>query len=628
MEAISKVRVVVRVRPFLSNEIASQNPNCLISCVSVVDRESDGEDVVVVHLKDPLSSRNECYKLDSFYGQEDGNIREIFEREVSPMIPGIFNYRNATVFAYGATGSGKTYTMQGSDDKPGIMPLAMSRVLDLSQGTESSVEISYYEVYMDRCYDLLETKAKEILVWDDKDKNVHLRGLSQVPIKSMSQFQEVFSLGIQRRKVAHTGLNDVSSRSHGVLVIVIRTPRADGTGSVVTGKMNLIDLAGNEDNRRTCNEGIRLQESGKINQSLFALSNVIIALNNNNPRVPYRESKLTRILQDSLGGNSQSLMVACLNPGEYQECVHTVSLAARSRQISNFGSSAKKQATPDLKVDMQAKLQAWLESKGKTKSTQRIAADSPFSSKTLGGFSSVRKPGALKNSTKGKSINSDTFDGNHRIKSMPCKNLFSNGYPVDIWMINSDLRLDNDCVSPKSKIDPSTAISDFQKITITEPTGDEFCQSETVEPDNADRSSPICGIIKGNQFSPRKVLSPINSNINIDAANEFSFEKTSVTPSTTKCQSNLEMFDTPLEKFNAHSSNLKSSLGQEYIDFLNSATREELQVLKGIGQKRADYIVELRETSPLKSMSDLEKLGMSSKQVHDMFRRAVRGIFG
>lgn len=96
---------------------------------------------------------------------------------------------------------------------------------------------------MDRCYDLLEVKAKEISVWEDKDGQIHLRGLSQVPVNTMSEFQEVFSCGVQRRKVAHTGLNDVSSRSHGVLVISVSTP-SDGAGGPVCGKLNLIDLAG------------------------------------------------------------------------------------------------------------------------------------------------------------------------------------------------------------------------------------------------------------------------------------------------------------------------------------------------------------------------------------------------
>lgn len=127
---------------------------------------------------------------------------------------------------------------------PGLMPLAMSTILSMCQCTGSTAEISYYEVYMDRCYDLLEIKSQEIAVLDDRDGRIHLKGLSQVPIKSMQEFDEAFSCGIQRRKTAHTGLNDVSSRSHGVLVISVSTPRDDVSGAVVTGKLNLIDLAG------------------------------------------------------------------------------------------------------------------------------------------------------------------------------------------------------------------------------------------------------------------------------------------------------------------------------------------------------------------------------------------------
>ena len=147
------------------------------------------------------------------------------------------------------------------------------------------------------------------------------------------------------------------------------------------------------------------KESAKINQSLFALSNVIYALNNDKPRVPYRESKLTRILQDSLGGTSCALMVACLNPEEYQESIHTVSLAARSRHISNSVPSAQKQDTPNVKVDMEAKLRAWLEPKGKTKSAQRMRAlGSPLMSKAPSSLSSLRKPCPCYSSTKAKAI--------------------------------------------------------------------------------------------------------------------------------------------------------------------------------------------------------------------------------
>ncbi|AQK94231.1 Kinesin-like protein KIN-10B [Zea mays] len=275
------VRVVLRVRPFLSSEAASATA----PCVSLLGCHPGGG--VTVQLKDQHTSRSEQYKLDAFFRQED-SVSQIFDQEVRAVIPSIFEGINATVFAYGATGSGKTYTMQGTEDFPGLIPLAASTILALCTGTWCSVEISYYEVYMERCYDLLEPKAKEIMALDDKDGNMQLKGLSWVPVRSMEEFQELYSIGVQRRKVAHTGLNDVSSRSHAVLSL-----RVSST-DVVKGKLNLIDLAGSEDNKRTLNEGIRLQESSKINQSLFALSNVISALNKNEHRIPYRQSKLTR----------------------------------------------------------------------------------------------------------------------------------------------------------------------------------------------------------------------------------------------------------------------------------------------------------------------------------------------
>ncbi|XP_050285050.1 kinesin-like protein KIN-10B [Quercus robur] len=281
---------------------------------------------------------------------------------------------------------------------------------------------------MDRCYDLLELKGKEIAVLDDKNGQIHLRGLSQVPVKSMSEFYEIFSCGIQRRKIAHTGLNDVSSRSHGMLVIAVSTPCGDGSEAVVTGKLNLIDLAGNEDNRRTCNEGICLLENVRINQSLFALSNVIYALNNNKTRVPYRESKLTRILQDSLGGISRALMVACLNPGEYQESVHTVSLAARSRHVSKFVPSSHKLETPKVRMDMEAKLLAWLDTRGKTKSAQRIGPfNSPFTRKTLGSLSSVKKASVYPSSVTAKgSTKQGASKAKERFDPVPFINLNNN----------------------------------------------------------------------------------------------------------------------------------------------------------------------------------------------------------
>ncbi|KAF8048455.1 hypothetical protein N665_2507s0004 [Sinapis alba] len=577
--SISKVRVVVRVRPFLPPEISDFR-----SCVSVIDGDERDSSEVAVYLKDPDSCRNECYQLDAFYGNGDENVKQIFDREVKPLIPETFRGFNATVLAYGATGSGKTFTMQGTDHLPGLMQLTMSTILSLFHKTGSRAEISYYEVYMDRCWDLLEVKANEIAVWDDKDGQVHLRGLSTIPVNSMSEFHEVYSCGLQRRKVAHTGLNDVSSRSHGVLVISVISQGDDD----VTGKINLIDLAGSEDNRRTGNEGIRLEESAKINQSLFALSNVVYALNSNLPRVPYRESKLTRILQDSLGGTSRALMVTCLNPGEYQESLRTVSLAARSRHISNnISSNPKVETTPKVKIDMEAKLQSWLESKGKTKSAHRtmaairsplIGTNQPSLSQSSVKKLGSHRPATAKFSGTGKR---DTF--------VAARNLFCGETPA-----------------------ASRLWEPIQNLHIASPTKEDERDASGEESLLVSELSPV-----------REALSPITSN-----ANECSTILKPMTPKTPMISANAEnmQMSGTCQKFNAWSTNVKTSLIREYLHFLNTANREELMELKGIGQKMAEYIVELRETSPLKSLGDLEKLGFTSRQVHNLFKRATEGI--
>ncbi|KAG5377508.1 hypothetical protein IGI04_042104 [Brassica rapa subsp. trilocularis] len=587
--SVYKVRVVLRVRPFLPREISDVQP-----CVSVIDGHHDRDDSeVAVHLKDPLSCRKECYQLDAlFHGRDDDdeNVKQIFDREVNPLIQAIFNGFNATVLAFGATGSGKTFTMQGTDELPGLMPLAMSTILSICEKTASRAEVSYYEVYMDRCWDLLEVKANEVAIWEDKDGQVHLKGLSSIPVNSMPEFHEAYSCGVQRRKVAHTGLNDVSSRSHGVLVISVLSEGG------VTGKINLIDLAGNEDNRRTGNEGLRLQESAKINQSLFALSNVVYALNNNLPRVPYRESKLTRILQDSLGGTSRALMVACLNPGEYQESLRTVSLAARSRHISNVVSMNPKVETPKVKVDMEAKLQAWLESKGKTKSSHRmVAIRSPLMGTNQSSISrsSVKKLGVHRSAV---AENVKLTGKEQRNAFVSARNLFS-GETTDashLWEPIQNLHL----ASPTKEDERDT--SGEESLLVSEAS---LRDNQLEVEKNYTELSPL-----------REALSPIDSNAMTP--------KASVLSGNAK---NLQMSGT-CQKFNAWSTNLKTSLINEYIHFLNTANREELLELKGIGEKMAEYIIELRETSPVKSLADLEKLGFTSRQVHNLFKRATEGI--
>ncbi|KAJ8477225.1 hypothetical protein OPV22_020952 [Ensete ventricosum] len=681
----SPVRVVLRVRPFLPSEIDA-NGERSIPCVNLLDSFRGVGEEVTVHLKDQWTSRSECYKLDSFFGQGD-RVGQIFQQEVSAVIPGVLRGLNATVFAYGATGSGKTYTMQGAEGEPGMIPLAISAVLSSCENTEDcSVEISFFEIYMDRCYDLLEPKAKEIIAMDDKDGRVRLKGLSWAPIRSMDEFHEVFDTGVQRRKVARTGLNDVSSRSHAVLAIAV-------TNGAVKGKLNLIDLAGNEDNRRTCNEGIRLQESAKINQSLFALSNVIYALNNNQPRIPYRESKLTRILQDSLGGTSRALMIACLNPASYQEAVHTVSLAARSRKIVNYVGLASKKETPKVKVDMEAKLRAWLDSKGKTKSVQRMLGSCrTFVSQNPSSTIHSKKEGSIFSSakdvskTKGRRlfdseapastsmqesiISSDTTskdllllsenlhpceedilawcdirqdDSASNFKEEACQeheqtlsnksqlNLSQHGTP-GTYMTTQDISIQVLPVCDKTISDHYVAeINSLKTSNLLDTPFDK--ENVLLIPTDCMGSPAATERIKEVHNSLRKVLSPLSSNttsiskLSDDCKNLILLDPK--TPNTNYSKDEFRLNDTPLDKFKASNSNLKETLVQEYLTFLNIASKEELMQLKGIGKKRAEYILEVREETrnPLKSLSDLEKIGLTSKQVHDMFRRTAREIF-
>ncbi|KAJ9185214.1 hypothetical protein P3X46_004872 [Hevea brasiliensis] len=543
---ICKVSVILRVCPFPPYEIAAKNgtPN---SYIFVIDQDCKLIEEVTVRLKDLDSTEVSAISWIAFFGQEDNSVRRIFEREVNPLITGIFHCYNATVFAYELLAAEKPtpslrLMLQGTDQLPGLVLLSV--ILSICQSTRSKVELSYYEAYLDRCYDLIELRAKEIAALDDKDGQT----LSL-------EFQDVFSRGAQRRTIAHIGLNDVSSRSHGVLLIGVSTPCSDG----------------NEVNKRTCNVGIHLQKSAKINHSLFVLSNVVHALNNSKPRVPYQESKLTRILQESLGETSHALLAACLNLGEYQESVHTVSMAARSRRLSNVVSSTEKLENPKVKVDRESKLQAWFESKGKTRSIHRSEAyASPFP------VSSIKQP-YCQSTVKAKvNSNQRTSNAKERAKVVPFRILFNTeGFGGDLLISF----LFSHCTSGTTY-----CFATYDHL--------QFVAEHNREENSADS---IENVLKSATQKP-----------------------------LLNCTCNFQNF------------NVHNSVMQEYIEFLNIASREELLEIKGIGQKMAKCIVDLRETSPLNSLgmskfhkhlSDLEKLGLSSKQVHNMFSRAARGIF-
>ncbi|KAE8577777.1 hypothetical protein XENTR_v10023044 [Xenopus tropicalis] len=242
--------------------------------------------------------------------------------------------------------SGKTHTMLGNPSQPGVIPRAVRDLLQMTRtaagGHENenwtyTITMSYVEIYQEKVMDLLEPKNKDLPIREDKDHNILIPGVTQKTINSFGDFDEHFIPASQNRTVASTKLNDRSSRSHAVLLIKVQKSQQVSPFRQLTGKLYLIDLAGSEDNRRTGNQGIRLKESGAINSSLFTLSKVVDALNQGLPRIPYRDSKLTRLLQDSLGGTAHSVMIANIAPEQkyYFDTLTALNFAAKSKQIIN-----------------------------------------------------------------------------------------------------------------------------------------------------------------------------------------------------------------------------------------------------------------------------------------------------
>lgn len=203
-------------------------------------------------------------------------------REIQPCLSNIFQGLNTSIFAYGVTGAGKTHTMQGSNDQPGIIPRSIEKLLQLQESSypQATLFVSYLEIYNEKVYDLLakdkDTILQDLPIREDQARKIVIPNLSEVPINSMDEFRKTYERGCKNRTTAATSLNSKSSRSHAIVLIKALVTQNKKT---LIGKLHLIDLAGSEDNRRTDNKGIRLTESTNINQSLFVLAKVVNALN-------------------------------------------------------------------------------------------------------------------------------------------------------------------------------------------------------------------------------------------------------------------------------------------------------------------------------------------------------------
>ncbi|NXX82366.1 KI18A protein, partial [Urocolius indicus] len=351
-EVCNHVKVVVRVRP----ESQKEKDGNFSKVVHVVDQhilvfDPTEEEFSFFHGKKQTyrditkrTKKDLKFVFDAVFAESSSQM-QVFEHTTKTIIDGFLNGYNCTVLAYGATGAGKTHTMLGSSEDPGVMYLTMMELYNcmdqLKEDKICNVAVSYLEVYNEQIRDLL-VNSGPLAVREDTQKGVIVQGLTLHEPKSAEEILQMLDYGNKNRTQHPTDVNATSSRSHAVFQIYLR--QQDKTASinqnVRIAKMSLIDLAGSERASVTNAKGARFREGTNINRSLLALGNVINALadpKSNNKHIPYRNSKLTRLLKDSLGGNCRTIMIAAVSPSSmfYDDTYNTLKYANRAKDIKS-----------------------------------------------------------------------------------------------------------------------------------------------------------------------------------------------------------------------------------------------------------------------------------------------------
>ncbi|XP_071323632.1 kinesin-like protein KIF3C [Trachinotus anak] len=337
------VKVVVRCRPLNRKEESNGPAGCIVQMDLRLGQ------VILRNPRAPASEPQKTFTFDAVY-DANSKQRDLYDESVRPLIDSVLAGFNGTIFAYGQTGTGKTYTMQGAwmdPEKRGVIPNAFDHIFTHISRSQSDkqylVRASYLEIYREEIRDLLDpnhANARALELRESPDTGVYVRDLTSCVCKSIKEIEEVMNVGNQARAVGATDMNEHSSRSHALFLITVECsqPGPDGRKHIRVGRLNLVDLAGSERQAKTGVQGERLKEAAKINLSLSALGNVISALaDGRSGHVPYRDSKLTRLLQDSLGGNAKTVMVATLGPApqHYEETLTTLRYASRAKNIQN-----------------------------------------------------------------------------------------------------------------------------------------------------------------------------------------------------------------------------------------------------------------------------------------------------
>ena len=292
-------QVVVRSRPLNEKEIDAGHESC-------IDVFSDRG---LIEIRNPKLGPTDPIKNFTFDAVYDCNSKQydLYAETFAPLVDAVLDGFNGTIFAYGQTGTGKTYTMEGlrnDSEKRGVIPNSFEHIFShiaKSVNQQYLVRASYLEIYQEEVRDLLSKNlGKHLELKERPDTGVYVKDLSSFVCKSVSEIEHVMSVGNQNRAVGPTNMNEHSSRSHAIFIITVECsePDDEGNSRIRVGKLNMVDLAGSERQAKTGATGDRLKEATKINLSLSALGNVISALiDGKSTHVPYRDSKLTRLLQ-------------------------------------------------------------------------------------------------------------------------------------------------------------------------------------------------------------------------------------------------------------------------------------------------------------------------------------------
>ena len=325
---MEKIKVAIRTRPLIEREEQEEaRNNWRVQNNTICQLNGAGKILP-----------NTTYSFDYIYDQTAPTTL-LYDQLVAPIVQSVVEGFNGTVFAYGQTSSGKTYTMMGADDLPGIIPftfMGLFKHIEQSNNCEFVLRLSYMEIYNECIMDLLNPSNTNLNIRESNERIPYVANLTEAHITDFSSIDLCLYNGERNRHTGRTNMNERSSRSHTLLRLILESKICD-EGAIKVSHLNLVDLAGSERASATTGDGVRFKEGTFINRSLLTLGTVIRRLSEakRDAHIPYRDSKLTRILESSLGGNAKTVIICTVTTATIEETHSTLRFASRAKSVEN-----------------------------------------------------------------------------------------------------------------------------------------------------------------------------------------------------------------------------------------------------------------------------------------------------